>query len=186
MTSLLCNTCTSIGQCFNTLYVITTEEQPSNNHRQYDLTSHQFQLRFQWGPCSLRVPLHLCFLLLTCYPFPSTYPKGVHVRRHVSLAAIGLDCRGDTLLLPSVCLYLCTLMFWITQLPPLLLSLRFLPFPPLNCGFFLWKFFLVQCDRTEGVVLSYWYSVQTVKSTETNVTFVILGYINKHWLIDWL
>ena len=24
------------------------------------------------------------------------------------------------------------------------------------------------------------YSVQTVKSTETNVTFVILGYINKH------
>ena len=50
------------------------------------------------------------------------------------------------------------------------------------------KLFLVRCEglRTEGVVLSYWYSVQTVKSTETNVTFVILGYINKHWLIDWL
>ena len=54
-------------------------------------------------------------------------------------------------------------------------------------GFFIfWKFFLVRCEglRTEGVVLSYWYSVQTVKSTETNVTFVILGCINKHWLID--
>ena len=46
---------------------------------------------------------------------------------------------------------------------------------------FLWKFFLVRCEglRTEGVVLSYLYSVQTVKSTETNVTFVILGYIYK-------
>ena len=67
---------------------------------------------------------------------------------------------------------------------------------PFKLWVFLWKCFLVRCEglrteglrteglRTEGVVLSYWYSEQTVKSTETNVTFVILGYINKHWLID--
>ena len=48
---------------------------------------------------------------------------------------------------------------------PLLLSLRFLPCSPLNCGF-LWKCFLVRCEglrteglrteglRTEGVLLS--------------------------------
>ena len=49
-------------------------------------------------------------------------------------------------------------------------------FFPLTVGF-LWKFILVRCEgqRTEGVVLSYWYSV----------TFVTLGYISKHWLIDW-
>ena len=42
-------------------------------------------------------------------------------------------------------------------IPPLLLSLRFLPCSPLNCGVFLWKCFLVRCEglRTEGVVWKY-------------------------------
>ena len=55
-----------------------------------------------FGPSTI---ISVLAVFLTAYflPFPSTYPKGVHVRRHVSFAAIGLRLLGDTLLLSPVC-----------------------------------------------------------------------------------